>query len=468
MHSTGSYEKISVMRQDKTINMLYTTYSVLTSGLLMCLFPAFWVYTRMTGRYGQHLKERLGFVPLRAVKCLSGSPRIWIHAVSLGEVQVASSIIEALRRIMPGFSIILSTFTEHGRKLARETFGEEIPVVYAPIDFVGSVRKALSTVRPDVMIFLETEIWPTWLFEARRFGTKTALINGRISVRSIGGYLKLRPFFREVLSNFDVFSMILEEDAARIKAMGADPEKIEINGNAKYDLLDSIADPDIEIKMRRILNLKRSQHVFVAGSTRDGEEEMILSAYELILKEFPDTILIIAPRHIDRAPVVGSLVERHGFRYQLRTDLGNDKEKRNEQVVIINTFSELFDIYSVGTIVFCGASLVPLGGQNPLEPAVWGKVVLHGPSMEDFSDAKALLEEVGASVPVTSPEVVAERVIWFFGHPDELKKCGERGREAVLKNQGSAVKHAKVIKRLLSEEDHSSPPARRPGVNLVV
>ena len=439
--------------------MFYATYSVLTSGLLMFLFPAFWVYTRMTGRYGQHLKERLGFVPVKAVKHLSGSPRIWIHAVSLGELQVASSIIEALRNIIPDSSIIISTFTEHGRKLAKETFGEEIPVVYAPIDFVGSVRKSLSSIRPDIMVFLETEIWPTWLFEARRFGSKTALINGRISVRSIGGYLKLRPFFRKVLSNFDAFSMIQDKDAARIKAMGADPEKIEINGNAKYDLLDSITDPDTETKMRRILNFKKTQQVFVAGSTRDGEEEMVLRAYGLILEKFPETILIIVPRHIDRAPVIGSMVERHGFKYQLRTDLADGKGKRTEQVVIINTFNELFDIYSIGTIVFCGASLVPLGGQNPLEPAIWGKAVLHGPSMEDFSDAKTLLEEAGASVGVTNPEVLAERVIWFFGHPDELKKCGERGREAVKKNQGSAVKHAKVIKRLLFEEDYSSSPA---------
>ncbi len=414
----------------------------------MFLFPAFWIYTRMTGRYGQHLKERLGFVPLKAVKGLSGSPRIWIHAVSLGEVKVAASIIEALRRIIPSCSFILSTITEHGRKLARETFEDEIPVVYAPIDFVGSVRKALSIVRPDVIVFLETEIWPAWLFEARRMGIKTALINGRISVRSIGGYLKLRPFFCEVLKNFDVFSMILEEDAGRIRAMGADPQKIEINGNAKYDLLGSIADPAMETDVRRIFNLNTNQRVFVAGSTREGEETMVLDAYERILREFPDTILIIAPRHIERTPVIGSLVERHGFRYQLQTDLDKGKAKRTEQVVIINTFGELSRVYSVGTIVFCGASLVPLGGQNPLEPAVWGKVVFYGPFMDDFLDARALLEEVGAGVPVSGPEVLAEKAIWFLGHPEALERCGDRAREAALRNQGAAGKHAQVIKSL--------------------
>ena len=160
-------------------------------------------------------------MPPEVVQDFLGHPKIWIQAVSLGEVKVAASIIGALRRVIPNCSLILSTTTEHGRKLAEETFGKEIPVVYAPLDFVGSVRKALSTVRPDVMVFLETEIWPAWLFEARRMGIKTALVNGRISLRSIQGYLRLRVFFREVLKNFDVCSMILEGDASRIEAMGA-------------------------------------------------------------------------------------------------------------------------------------------------------------------------------------------------------------------------------------------------------
>jgi 3-deoxy-D-manno-octulosonic-acid transferase len=432
------------------MNIPYGAYSIISGALFTFIFPPFWLYTRMTGRFRQHLNERLGFLPLSVVRGHGGSPRVWIHAVSLGEVKVAASIIEALRRIAPQCSFLLSTTTEHGRKLANETFGEQIPVVYAPIDFVGSVRKALSTARPQVMVFLETEIWPAWLFEAHRMGIKIALINGRISVRSIGKYLRLRPFFSRVLKNFDVFSMILEEDAARIKAMGADPQKIEVHGNAKYDLLGSTADPAIETETRQVLNLTANQRAFVAGSTREGEEEMVLNAYKKILDAFPDTILIIAPRHIERTPQIGSIIERYGFRYQLRTDLDKDNEKRTEQVVIINTFGELFKVYSIGTIVFCGASLVPLGGQNPLEPAIWGKVVFYGPSMEDFLDAKALLEAAEAGVPVSDPGMLADKAIWFLRNPHELKKYGDRARQAVLKNQGAAQKQARVIARLLN------------------
>jgi len=431
------------------MNILYGVYTFLTGGLLVSCLPPFWVYTRLSGRHGENLKERLGHVSPKLAQTLSGSPRVWIHAVSLGEVKVAVPIIKALKQILPGCSVMVSTTTKHGRELAAETFGEDIPVVYAPIDFIGSVRKALSRVHPDVLVFMETEIWPAWLTEARRMGIKIALVNGRISVRSMGGYLKLRPFFREVLRNVDAFSMILEEDAARIRAMGADPEKIEINGNAKYDLLVDLAEPGMETEMRQILNLEASHPVFVAGSTREGEEAMVLDAYERIVREFPDTVLIIAPRHIERTPEIGSLLERRGFRYQLRSELDSGKTRRTKPVVILNTFGELFKLYSAATIVFCGASLVPLGGQNPLEAAVWGKAVLYGPSMEDFLDAKALLEDVDAGIAISSPEMLAEKAIWFLRHPDALKTCGARAREAVIRNQNAAEKHAKVIAGLV-------------------
>lgn len=414
----------------------------------MSLFPAFWVYTRVTGKYRRHLKERLGVFPPEVMRCLKGRPRIWMHAASLGEVKVAASIVKTLRRMMPGCTVIVSTVTEHGRKLARETFVEDIPVIYAPVDFVGSIRKALFSVRPDVMVFVETEIWPAWLFETHRLGIKTALVNGRISVRSIGRYLKLRPFFSDVLKNVDAFSMIRAGDAEHITAMGADPQKIEINGNAKYDLLGTTVDPDIESEMREVLNLDDSDKVFIAGSTRNGEEALLLDAYEKILKEFPDTLLIIAPRHIERIQGIEALIEKRGLRHQLWTDIGKNKAKRTEQVIIINAFGELFKIYSVGTLVFCGGSLVPLGGQNPLEPAAWGKAVFYGPSMENFMDAKWLLETNRAGIPVSSPEMLAEKAVWFLIHPEALKAYGERGRTAVQKNKGAGEKHARVIMRL--------------------
>jgi len=428
---------------------LHGAYTLLTGGLFMSCLPPFLIYTRLSGRYRENLKERLGYLPAALSKEFRGSPRIWIHAVSLGEVKVAAPIIKALRQVLPACSVLVSTTTEHGRSLAGQILGDDVPVVYAPIDFVASVRKALSRVRPDILVFLETEIWPAWLAEARRMGIKTALINGRISARSVKGYLKFRPFFREVLSNVDAFSMIMEGDAARIRAMGADPAKIEANGNAKYDFLASLAGPAMEVDMRQVLNLENRHRVFIAGSTREGEEAIVLDAYERILREFPDTILILAPRHIGRTPVIGSLVERHGFRHQLWRKLVRREVKRSAPVVIIDTYGELFNLYSVGTIVFCGASLVPLGGQNPLEAAVWEKPVFYGPSMENFLDAKTLLEKAGAGISVSNAVTLADRAVWFLRHPDALRSYGARARQAVIKNQGAAQKHAEVIRKLV-------------------
>jgi 3-deoxy-D-manno-octulosonic-acid transferase len=350
-----------------------------------------------------------------------------------------------LKTILPDAAVLVSTTTEHGRALAQKTFEAEIPVIYGPIDFVGSVRKALARVRPDVLVFLETEIWPAWLVEAHRMGIKTALVNGRISVRSIHSYLKFRPFFRHILQGVDAFSMITEEDARRVKALGAPTEKVCVHGNAKYDFLAAEGKVTPERDMHKILGLDNLCPVFVAGSTRQGEEVMILDAYEQILRAFPETILVIAPRHVDRTDSVSALIAKRGLGCQRWSDLAAGRAGRTEPVVLIDAFGALSRIYSVATIVFCGASLVPLGGQNPLEAAVWEKAVLYGPSMEDFHDATTILESVGAGIPVSSPDELAEKACWLLDHPDKRRSLGKRGREAVMRNQDAAQKHASVI-----------------------
>jgi 3-deoxy-D-manno-octulosonic-acid transferase len=180
---------------------------------------------------------------------------------------------------------------------------------------------------------------------------------------------------------------------------------------------------------------------------------MVLDAYDKIMRQFPNTVLVIAPRHIERTSAIVALAEQRGFAYQVRSQLGTPGTERKAPVVIMDVFGELFKVYSVGNIVFCGGSLVPLGGQNPLEAAAWGKVVFYGPSMEDFMDAKAMLEEKGAGIEVSNPERLAEEAIWFLSHPEVLDTRGARAREAVMKHHHAAERHAKVISRLLSETD---------------
>ncbi len=436
-------------RSGTEMKKFYLSYTILTSFLFIFLLPGVWIYTRLTGRFRRHFGDRLGFLPSEVAEKSSSGPRIWIHAVSLGEVKVAVSIVHALKAAAPDCSFVLSTFTESGRDSAEKSFGPEVPVIYAPIDFIGSVRKALSVVRPDIMVFLETEIWPVWLFQAHQMGVRVLLVNGRISARSVKRYRRMRFLFREVLQNFDAFSMITPADAGRIESMGADTEKIEVNGNAKYDRLASETTPEVEIEIREVFNVGEHDRVLIAGSTRNGEEAMILDAYERIRTRYPDLILVIAPRHIERVSHLQSVFEGRGLEYQLRTDFEPPERFRTRQIVLVDTLGELFKIYSMGTVVFVGGSLVPLGGQNPLEPAVWGKAVLYGPHMENFLDAKAILENAGAGFQIDDARGLAERVVRLLDHPGELSSLGERARQAVLKNTGAAQRHAAVIKRFL-------------------
>jgi 3-deoxy-D-manno-octulosonic-acid transferase len=429
------------------MGLLYSTYSAVGAGIFFSCLAPFWAYTRIRGRDWKGLRERAGLISPHLLPYPSGSPRIWLHAASLGEVRAAGALGVHLSRLIPGCSLIVSTSTEHGRNLAMKTF-QNTPVIYAPLDTPFPVRRVLGRLRPDVMVFLETEIWPVWITEAKKRGIRIALVNGRISGRSFKRYLAVKPLFRDVMRSVDAFSMIREEDGERIRRMGADPSRVRINGNAKYELLASEPDPSLEAEMRSLLNLAPSQVVLVAGSTRPGEEEMILTAYQRILGRFPEAVLIIAPRHINRTPVIETLLRAGSVRYQLWTDLAAGGRTRVEQVVLVNTFGDLFGCYSVGTINFCGGSLVPLGGQNPLEPAAWSKPVFYGPSMEDFLDAKGLLESAGAGTAVDGPEDLAEKAIALLNDPGRLKRQGEAARRALQATPGAGERHARVIAEL--------------------
>ncbi len=430
------------------MNILYGAYTMVSGLMILFGFCPFLLFTRIKGKYRGGLKERLGCISKELTQSLSGSPRIWIHAVSLGEVRVAASVISALRRIIPDCSIILSTTTEHGRDLAMDILDNRVLIIYGPVDFILFVRKALQQMHPDLLVFLETEIWPAWITEAHRMGIKILLINGRISLRSLNWYRRFRFFFHGILGRVDIFSMRTEEDRSRVIAMGADPRKTRVNGNAKYDLLYDLADPAIEAETRKMLNIEASCPVLIAGSTRRGEEVMVIKAYEKILEEFPDMVLLIAPRHIERTGEIASFLESQGIQYQLRSEIDTHTKKRSEKVILINTFGELFRLYSVGTIIFCGASLVPLGGQNPLEAAAWGKAVLYGPFMDDFLDAKAVLNENDAGIQVSNPEMLADRAIQLLKNPGLLHEYGARARQAVRKNQKVAERHAQEIVKL--------------------
>lgn len=254
---------------------------------------------------------------------------------------------------------------------------------------------------------------------------------------------------KETLQYVDAFSMIRDADAKRLRMIGAPRDKIEINGNAKYDLLLRQTDPKLKTKMMKLYNLKGDEPVFLAGSTRGSEVKIILDVYQKIIQAVPETILIVAPRHVQKVPQIEDLAKERGFSYQLRTELDNPRCLRTAPVVIIDTIGELQATYSIASIVFCGGSLVPQGGQNVLEAAVWGKPVLYGPSMEDFLDAKELLDKTGGGIQVQDGRDLTEKTIYYLTHPLQADATGQAAQRAVRANKGAADKHAAVIYRLL-------------------
>lgn len=429
----------------------YKAYNFLNILLFFVFFPFFWFYSRLSGRFSDSIGQRLGVYPRSHLNGIAGSPRIWIHAASVGEVNGAEAIIASLMRLMPGCAIILSTTTEHGHLLARNKFGSKVACIYAPLDFIISVRRALLTVRPDILVCLETEIWPNWLFAARKLGVKVALVNGRISVRSLRGYLKIRFLIQEALNQVEAFSMIQDEDARRLMMLGVSPKRIEVNGNAKYDLLLCRADSRLREQNEKLYNLKGNERVLVAGSTRGAEHEIVLDIYERIHKSIPETLLIIAPRHIKNIRHIIDAVKKRGLSHQLKTEINDSGFLRTAPVVIIDTIGDLQSTYSIASVVFCGGSLEPLGGQNVLEAAVWGKPVFYGPSMEDFLDAKALLDKTGGGIQVKNSEELTEKMLYYLLHPDKADAVGRSAKAAVMLNKGAAEKHAAVIHRLLGK-----------------
>jgi 3-deoxy-D-manno-octulosonic-acid transferase len=430
--------------------VFYFAYRQATTLLYFLLFPFIRLYCSLNGRYRQGLEQRLGCYPPQLKYRLDKSPKIWMHAASVGEVGVAAAIAGEIMNVFPKCAIILSATTKTGRAFAEEKLPFAAAWIYAPVDCLIPVRRALSFFNPDVLVCIETEIWPNWLKEARRQGIPTALVNGRISIRSLKRYLKVTSLTRAALDAVSVLSMIHDEDADRIIRMGARKNRIVVHGNAKYDaMIQNHMRTDLR-KVRKIYCLEGEETVFVAGSTRGKEENAVFDAYAKILTRFPETLLFIAPRHIERGPSIAQMAKSRGFDFQLRSGFDGVKTKRTSPVVIMDTIGELASVYGVATMAFCGGSLVPLGGQNILEAAVWGIPVFYGPHMEDFQEARSLLENhLAEAFLVKNGDDLAQKAIHCLEDARARTSAGQKAREAVLGNQGAAARHAGEICKLL-------------------
>ena len=430
---------------------MYLLYNLLVHALFLIALPYFLFQIIFSSKNREMFLQKLGFVPREVWAACPGEPRIWIHAVSMGEVSAVHPLVRELRARYPKGAILLSTTTASGIQIARERVKEANAVIFFPFDVPVILNRVLRRARPRLFILAETELWPNVLRLAKRAGARTLLVNGRISERSFPRYRRTRFFWTSVFDNLDRLSMIRVLDGERVIVTGANPLQVFVNGNCKFDQAALSANPAHADEMRRLLDLGEADRVFVAGSTHEGEEEAVIQAYREMLRKHPGLVLVLVPRHIDRVPRVEKILVQNGLPdYILRSRL-NPCGRMGKAVMLWDTFGELFKVYAVATLVFCGASLVPKRGQNILEPAAWGKTVLYGPSMEDFMDAKELLENCSAGITVRNAKELADMGGFLLDHPQELASRGKLGREAVLTSQGATRRNAELAIRLLEE-----------------
>ncbi len=432
--------------------MMFFLYNVALVAAAAAALPYYGLRMALTGKYRRSLGAKLGITPEAVYRQMQGTPRIWIHAVSVGEVTAAAPIVAALRRELPASCIVLSTSTETGQDMARRLVTDATAICYYPLDIPQVVNKVLDRIRPDIFVMTETEIWPNFLRACRKRGVRVVMVNGRISPRSFRRYRRTSFFWKRVLSLVDRVGVISAIDGERLLALGLPRLKLEVLGNAKYDGLAAKVSPHLQVEIARRLNLDpaANEPVFVAGSTHEGEETVVLEVYGQLRRDFPTLKLILIPRHVERGPVVRELCRQAGYEDVITMgEIAAGKGRTTERVIVVDVIGELFKVYSLAMVVFCGGSLVPRGGQNILEPAAWGKVVCYGPSMDDFRNEKELLEKVGAGITVAGGRELLKTLRELMSRPDLLAARGEAAREAIIANQGASKRYADLIMRVL-------------------
>ncbi|AEU34865.1 3-deoxy-D-manno-octulosonic acid transferase [Granulicella mallensis] len=417
---------------------------LLTLGLLL---SSPWWLLRMatTERYREGLRERLGGVPARLCEAVRGKRVIWVHAVSVGEVLAASRLVGELEAALgEGFRVVVSTTTRTGQALARERFGAE-RVFYMPLDFAWMVRRYLQALKPEVLLLMESELWPRMLHECARAGVPVAVVNARVSDRSFARTMTVRDIWQYVLRKPSLWLAQSEEDARRLIALGAWGETVKVIGNLKYDVRAP--------RQSRIAELIREaasgRPVVVAGSTVGGgtnndlsEEEMVIQAWEGRARNEFNALLVLAPRHPERFGLVESAVMEYRF---ARASDGVPTQEGSLEVVLLDTIGDLASVYGLADIAFVGGSLIKSGGHNPLEPAQFGVPVVMGPSFENFRDVVGKMRASDGICIVQNKQELELVLVGMLKDREAAQAVGQRGRQVFEDQQGATARSVEAI-----------------------
>ncbi|MFZ2198548.1 MAG: 3-deoxy-D-manno-octulosonic acid transferase [Thermodesulfovibrionales bacterium] len=385
-------------------------------------------------------REKFGFLPYM-------EHSIWVHAVSVGEVNAAIQLLRRLRGKYPDMPIVLSTITDTGQKVASVKVPEGVRVVYLPFDISSILEKAFRLVRPKMLIVMETELWPNIFRLAHKSNIPVIILNGRISEKSSQGYRKISFFMKKVFSYVTAFSMQSSLDAQRLKSIGADENKVLVSGNFKFDMDLS----NRNYKMPAWTEAVKGP-VLMAGSTHKGEEELVLSAYLKNCVKFPDLKLILAPRHPERFKEVADMLLAQGISFVRRSELGDNDSAElpfKDKVLLLDSIGELTSVYAIADIAIIGKSFFGTGGQNPLEPAYWGKPILCGPNMENFPFMQEFYD-AGAAFEI-QPSSLADKIGELLSDPDTAKEAGKKARRLYESKSGAVEKAMEIIGKYIHE-----------------
>lgn len=408
---------------------------------LFCLvyLPTFFIKKKS----GDHLWERFGSVLSQEKK----GKIFWLHAVSLGEALAAAPLVEEIRNRYPEIRFAFSTTTRTGRAAFGKLRTPQDILFYFPLDFTWVIRRLLKRLKPDIFATMETEIWPNLLLTLKRHNVPALLLNGRISEKSFRNYRLIRWALQRPLVAIDLFCMQYQEDARRIQALGADPRKIHVVGNLKFDVRIP-KEEGVSDGVREKLGLKPEEILWIAGSTHPGEEKWILEIYADLLRTHRNLRLLIAPRHPERAREVVKLIDTFHWKALLFSENG-ERKKEGFSVFVLDTIGQLLKFYAAADFVFVGGSLVPRGGQNPLEPAFFEKPILFGPHMENFRDIVRLFLEGHAAIQVTDEVSLAVAARSLLENKTLRRALGEKAKQIVLSHQGVVNRHLEEMKAFL-------------------
>ena len=436
--------------------ILYNIFQIFS---LILLSPLLLVKAIISPKYRGRILLKLGIGIEELIQKLpAGQQRIWIHALSVGEVLSAHPLVKELRLARPSITLIFSASTKTGEELARNVMAKEVDLfIPFPLDIFSVARKFINLIAADLFVLVETDFWPNFIHTINRKGTPAILVNGRISQKSFARYQRFRFIFLPMFKIFKFISMQTESDAKKMIALGVNADRVKALGNLKYDaVLPDMVGWDQEQRptsfYRQQFGISPEKVVWIAGSTHPGEEVAILTAYKRLSLLFPDLFLVVAPRDVERGREVKEIADKLGLTVRLRTAPLQDEEFPGAPLLILDTMGELSRMYSFCNIAFIGGSLVPDGGHNPLEPAAFAKPILFGPYMDDFTEIASDLLEKDAAIVCHDEDDIFEVMKKLLVNHSIQKQMGEDAQALVIQHRGVTKRHIEIIQFIIDSK----------------